>query len=116
MMGSLRTKEPATARETGESTLVRMFAAMRQLELAVLKFERNSEISVCLSNDPSQTLAIVLLLLDKALNPGLSILFLDETQAVIWVLADGGRKRHNLFSLSLYMAGQVRRLASVKMA
>ena len=76
------------ARQVGKSTLIRLFAEEQQLELAELNFERNSEYEdLFISNDPIQIVAAIRLMLNKEINPGASILFLDEIQAAPKVLA-----------------------------
>ena len=76
------------ARQVGKSTLVRLFCEQQRLELVELNFERNLEYAELFSsNDPKQIMATLRLLMNKALKPFESILFLDEIQAAPNVLA-----------------------------
>jgi len=76
------------ARQVGKSTLVRLFAEQQQMELVELNFERNPEYAeIFVSNDPKQILATLRLMLNKAIEAGRSMLFLDEIQAAPGILA-----------------------------
>ncbi|MDQ6993163.1 MAG: ATP-binding protein [Mariprofundus sp.] len=76
------------ARQVGKSTLIRLFAEQRKLELVELNFERNPEYAdLFASNDPKQIVAAMRLMLNKSLRQGSSILFLDEIQAAPKTLA-----------------------------
>jgi len=76
------------ARQVGKSTLVRLFAEQQKLELVELNFERNPEHAELFSgNDVSQIVSTMRLTLNKAIEPGRSLLFLDEIQAAPSLLA-----------------------------
>lgn len=70
------------ARQVGKSTLVRLFAAQENLELVELNFERDPELAaVFQSRDPHWIVNQLRLLRNATLQPGRSLLFLDELQA-----------------------------------
>lgn len=76
------------ARQVGKSTLIRLFAEQRGIELAELNFERNPEYAeLFVSNDPKQIMPTMRLMLNKSIKSGETILFLDEIQAAPGVLA-----------------------------
>jgi len=76
------------ARQVGKSTLIRLFAEEKKIELIELNFERNPEYTdLFVSNDPKKIVANMRLMLNKAIKPAQSILFLDEIQAAPAVLA-----------------------------
>lgn len=76
------------ARQVGKSTLVRLFAEQKQIELVELNFERNPEYTdLFADNNPKQTVATMRLMLNRAIKPGNAILFLDEIQAAPEILA-----------------------------
>ncbi len=76
------------ARQVGKSTLVRMFAQRRQLELIDINLERNPEhAELFASNDTRQIVATLRLLFNRNIEAGKAILFLDEIQAQPGVLA-----------------------------
>jgi len=76
------------ARQVGKSTLIRLFAEEKRLELVELNLERNPEYAdLFISNDPKQIVATMRLMLNKSIRPATSILFLDEIQATPKILA-----------------------------
>lgn len=76
------------ARQTGKSTLVRIFCEQQEIELVELNFERNPEHATLFeSNDPYAIVNTLRLLLNKSVQPGRSLLFLDEIQAAPQLLA-----------------------------
>ncbi|MDQ6979536.1 MAG: AAA family ATPase [Mariprofundaceae bacterium] len=76
------------ARQVGKSTLVRLFAEQQELELVELNFERNPEYAELFSNyDVSQMVSNMRLILNRIIEPGKSLLFLDEIQAAPSLLA-----------------------------
>jgi predicted AAA+ superfamily ATPase len=76
------------ARQVGKSTLVRLFAERKSIELVELNFERNPEYAgLFASNDPKQIVATMRLMLNRSIKPANSILFLDEVQSAPEILA-----------------------------
>jgi predicted AAA+ superfamily ATPase len=70
------------ARQVGKSTLVRLLSEQSELELVELNFERNPELtSLFKSNDPAKITNLVSLQTGKTIQPGYTLLFLDEIQA-----------------------------------
>ena len=71
------------ARQVGKSTLVQQFAEESGLHLLCLNFERNPEYREAFaSNDPEQIVASLQLLSGERIQPGQTLLFLDEIQSV----------------------------------
>ncbi len=71
------------ARQVGKTWLVRDFAASQKRQLVELNFEKNPQMATLFSsNEPKKTLARLEAALDLSIDPGQSLLFLDEIQAV----------------------------------
>lgn len=96
------------ARQVGKSTLVRIFAEQHHLELAELNFERNFDYAdLFKSNDPKQIVINLRLLLNKSIEPGKAILFLDEIQAAPNVLASLRYFQEEMPELHVIAAGSL---------
>jgi len=69
------------ARQVGKSTLVRLLSQQCFLDLIELNFERNPELATLFkSHDPQKILQLISLQTGKTLQPGRTLLFLDEIQ------------------------------------
>ena len=76
------------ARQVGKSTLVREFARSARFSLVELNFERNPELREPFTvKDPIRILSTLTLLTGQAIDPGSSLLFLDEIQVAPEALA-----------------------------
>ena len=76
------------ARQVGKSTLVREFARSARFSLVELNFERNPELREAFAvKDPIRILSTLTLLTGQAIDPGSSLLFLDEIQVAPEALA-----------------------------
>ena len=76
------------ARQVGKTTLARLFAASLDSEVAELNFERRPELAQLFAgNNPRKTLELLELVLQRQLEPGKTLLFLDEIQAAPEVFA-----------------------------
>lgn len=70
------------ARQVGKSTLVRQLAEEQGMPLLEINFERNPEFREAFkSNDPRQVVTALQLLSGRQVEPGKTLLFLDEIQA-----------------------------------
>ncbi|MCK5525184.1 MAG: ATP-binding protein [Thiomargarita sp.] len=69
------------ARQVGKSTLVRLLSERCDLNLIELNFERNPELA-CLfkSHEPHKIIQLISLQTGKTIQPGYTLLFLDEIQ------------------------------------
>lgn len=69
------------ARQVGKSTLVSLFAEHQGYDLIALNFERNPEYADVFSqSDPAKIIRTLSLLLERDIEPGEALLFLDEVQ------------------------------------
>jgi hypothetical protein len=69
------------ARQVGKSTLVRLLSQQCFLDLIELNFERNPELATLFkSHDPQRIIQLISLQTGKTLQPGRTLLFLDEIQ------------------------------------
>ena len=88
---SRRTRKPLVvrgARQVGKSFLVRLFAEARFDRLVEVNFERNPEyVSLFASAGPRETLRNLELQFGGKIEPGSTLLFLDEIQAAASVFA-----------------------------
>lgn len=76
------------ARQVGKTTLVRLFAESFGGDVAELNFERRPELAQLFAGkDPRRSLELVELMLQKKIEPGKTLLFLDEIQAAPEVFA-----------------------------
>lgn len=76
------------ARQVGKSHLVRAFATAHFEHLVELNFERQPQLAeLFASNDPKRIMQLLELQLDVDMQPGKTLLFLDEIQAAGDVLA-----------------------------
>jgi uncharacterized protein len=76
------------ARQVGKTTLVRLFADRVSGGVAELNFERRPELAQLFGGkNPRKTLELVELMLQRKLEPGRTLLFLDEIQAAPEVFA-----------------------------
>jgi uncharacterized protein len=80
-----KTRKPLVirgARQTGKSTLIRIFAEKQNLALFEINFEENDSYSQIFNgNDPISILQQLEIKFGKKIIPGKSIVFLDEIQA-----------------------------------
>ncbi len=96
------------ARQVGKSTLVHLFAKKQGLELVELNFERNPEhADLFQGHDVVQSVAMIRLMLNKRLETGKSLLFLDEIQAVPELLATLHYFYEDLPTLHVIAAGSM---------
>jgi uncharacterized protein len=76
------------ARQVGKSTLVQMLAEAVGLDCVTANFERRPELAELFkSNDPMKIIQLLSLKLNQVIQPGKSLLFLDEIQATPEILA-----------------------------
>lgn len=69
------------ARQVGKSTLVRLLSQQCFLDLIELNFERNPELATLFkSHDPQRIIQLISLQTGQTLQPGRTLLFLDEIQ------------------------------------
>ena len=75
------------ARQVGKSTLVRMFANQKSLELLSLDFEKIPDLALLFeSNEPKKILELLSNKFSRSINPNTTLLFLDEIQKTPQVL------------------------------
>lgn len=76
------------ARQVGKSTLVRLFAEQEGFSLLVLNFERNPEhADLFISKNPARIIQNLALLMNTPIEPGKTLLFLDEVQVCPEILS-----------------------------
>ncbi len=76
------------ARQVGKSYLVRLFAAEQKFDLCEINLELNDDYRDCFaSKDPHTIISLIELKSGKKIQPGKTLLFLDEIQAAPEVLA-----------------------------
>lgn len=76
------------ARQVGKSTSAQMLADALNLELITLNFERSPTLaSLFTSNEPQAITQLISLQIGKSIQPGKTLLFLDEIQAAPSLLA-----------------------------
>lgn len=76
------------ARQVGKSTAVHMLAEALNLELITLNFERFPALaSLFASNEPHTIIQLIALQMNQSIQPGKTLLFLDEIQAAPSLLA-----------------------------
>jgi uncharacterized protein len=70
------------ARQVGKSTLVRRFAELARLPLVEINFERDPGLKDAFATrDPKRILTMLRVLAEQDIQPGITLLFLDEIQA-----------------------------------
>ncbi|WPD24216.1 MAG: ATP-binding protein [Candidatus Electrothrix scaldis] len=86
-----KTRKPLVirgARQVGKSCLVRLFAEQASLDLMEINLELNEDYIDCFtSKDPRQITALLELKTSRKIQPGKTLLFLDEIQAAPRILA-----------------------------
>ncbi len=96
------------ARQVGKSTSVQILAEALGLELVTLNFERFPALSnLFLSNDPQAITQLISLQVGQSIQPGKSLLFLDEIQAAPQLLATLRYFYEELPKLHLICAGSL---------
>ncbi|KTC65582.1 hypothetical protein Lade_0240 [Legionella adelaidensis] len=76
------------ARQVGKTWIVRHLAKINKLQLIELNFEKNPSYSSLFSSNPKETLLNLSVALNKEINPGKALLFLDEIQAAPEIFAN----------------------------
>jgi predicted AAA+ superfamily ATPase len=96
------------ARQVGKSTLVSLFAESQGLDLVLLNFERNPEYTdIFAQPDPVKIIKTLSLLLGREVEPGKSLLFLDEVQVKPEILGTLRYFYEELSSLHVIAAGSL---------
>lgn len=96
------------ARQVGKTWLVRDLAARAGLELIEVNFERNPGLArVFADHDPHRVLGDLALALEMEIDPGRSLLFLDEIQAAPAVLGSLRWFTEELSQLPVIAAGSL---------
>lgn len=96
------------ARQVGKSTLVKMLAEAIGLDCVTVNFERRPELAdLFKSNDPMKIIQLLSLQLNQGIQPGESLLFLDEIQATPQVLASLRYFYEDLPDLHVISAGSL---------
>ena len=100
------------ARQVGKSTLVREFSASSDLSLVTVNLERNPELSNAFRpRDPGRIVSMLTLLTGQSIEPGKTLLFLDEIQASPDALASLRYFHEEMPGLHVVAAGSLLELA-----
>ncbi|MDE0479319.1 MAG: AAA family ATPase [Gammaproteobacteria bacterium] len=100
------------ARQVGKSTLVRELSKSVDTPLVTANLERNPELSAAFKpNDPRQILSMLELLTGRSIEPGKTLLFIDEIQASPDALASLRYFHEELPNLRVVAAGSLMELA-----
>lgn len=96
------------ARQVGKSTSVQILANTLNLELITLNFERSPALATLFtSNNPHVITQLISLEIGKSIQPGKSLLFLDEIQATPQLLATLRYFYEDMPQLHLICAGSL---------
>ena len=100
------------ARQTGKSTLVREFSKSAELPLFTANLERNPELCAAFRhNDPRRVLSTLELLTGQSVEPGKTLLFIDEIQVSPDALASLRYFYEEMPKLHVVAAGSLMELA-----